>query len=87
MEVEGDLYQLFPKDADEPWVGDISDQSDAAFIAAARTDVPRLLAEVGRLRDLVTSVAEMAEHAVLVVHGPRSIEAENIRKLLAGVRK
>lgn len=35
---------------------------DAAFIAAARTDLPRLIAEVRRLRSFIDRMADMVEN-------------------------
>ncbi|QIP87587.1 hypothetical protein GLX30_30185 [Streptomyces sp. Tu 2975] len=53
------------------WIGETcrgmtsmeQDRADAAFVAAARTDIPWLIAEVTRLRGEVDSLA--AENAVL----------------------
>lgn len=50
------------------WIGETcrgtstpeQDRADAAFVAAARQDVPDLLVEVGRLREQLARVAEFA---------------------------
>lgn len=45
-------------DADDPAM--LEDEADAVFIAHAREDVPRLLAEVKRLRNVLSDIADIA---------------------------
>mgnify|MGYP006985670292 CR=1 FL=1 len=54
-------------------VGEFADKADARFFAAARTDVPALVAEVRRLR--AQRIADLAEHVGASARwGDRNIE-------------
>lgn len=68
-----DSWEIYQGTEYEPglstWIGETcrgmtsaeQDRADAAFVAAARTDVPALVAEVRRLRDQVAAVTALHE--------------------------
>lgn len=60
-EIEDEYDEKTSTFAEKPMVvdgvGEVRDRYDAAFVAHARTDVPALVAEVKRLRALVTEAA------------------------------
>jgi hypothetical protein len=63
--------------ADQPLAvfgGGDQDRADAAFVAAARTDVPALLAEIRRLRTAEAVVATLADRwQMMADHGDTAI--------------
>lgn len=57
--VTNEAFHNPPADDDTPWIAaelHTGVRDDAEFVAAARTDVPRLLAEVRRLRAALASL-------------------------------
>lgn len=58
-----DLIAWLPTWSEEPWDTRRNCWNDAEFVAAARTDVPALLAEVERLQEAVVAV-DAIRHAI-----------------------
>jgi hypothetical protein len=80
------------------WIGETcrgtstpeQDRNDAAFVAAARTDVPALLAEIRRLRaELITNRADVLGEVAIELEGidfhpTAKATASDLCRLLAG---
>jgi hypothetical protein len=76
------IYPPDEEDADTGgWVfGEISGQSDAEFIAHARQDVPKLLAEIERLKNVLNYIHELSAEFYTEEDGVFSIPNEQQHK-------
>lgn len=95
-----EIYQGVDYEAGAEWIGETcravgrsqEDRANAAFIAAARTDIPVLLAEVARLRRALGEAADTVAELESEVggwsarHAAEQARAEQLSRQLAAVR-